>query len=250
MILILLGLSLAGFVLGFLLLPTHHSQWLVGGTSLIVMVVAAILMIGNDTWHWGMHKTTTRQTTTLTSAVKNPYASLLLYTPVRHAKTEKVYVYRANGQTKTQHSTASLTTTNRVTRTSQTTARLVNQQQRWTYNNSAWRWLFKWTGHHHLLVKETNTFELPTDWQMLSVTQAHWLAKRAKYLDTEAQRTVKQAVKKQVQAAVVADPSLTKAQQAALAKKVQATATKQAAAAAQTALPKLLKQARQQSIYN
>lgn len=250
MILIILGLSLVGFIIGFLAMPSHRLQWLVGGLSLIVMVTAATLMIGNDTWHWGMRQRTTTQTITLQSSATNPYASLLLYTPVRHAKTEKVYVYRAQGQAKLHHSAARLATTNRVTRTTNQTARMVNQQRRWTYQNQFWRWLFSWTGHHNQLVKETNTYALPSSWQVLSVTQAKWLAKRAKQFDAESKTATAKAITSQVKATKMANPQMTKAATATLVKKVEATAKKQAAKQAQTALPKLLKQARQQSIYD
>lgn len=169
MILIILMLGLILFIVGFLAGATKPQRWTIGGIGLILLVSAATLMIGNDTQHWGMHQTTKTTTTSLTSAVKNDYVDLLLYEPIKHAKTEKVYVYRQASHTKVQHTATSLKTKNTVTTTAQSSAKLVTTTKHWEYKSGLWRWLYTWTGHHSALISTHNTFKLPKTWTTLSV---------------------------------------------------------------------------------
>ncbi|MFB9769800.1 DUF4811 domain-containing protein [Lactiplantibacillus modestisalitolerans] len=249
MILVILGIGLAGFILGLLLMPTHRSQLTVGGISLVVLVGAAILMIGNDQWHWGMHCEKTTHVTALQPTISNPNVNFLLYSPVKQAEHEKVYVYRRADHQKQLHTAASLKTTNRVTRTHRQSARLLTIQHRWAYNNHWWRTLFRGTGHHNLLIRETNTFEIPANWSVLSVNQAKWLEKRANRLTTTARKTSAQAVASQLKRAQAANPRLNATQLTALKRQYEQKAQQAAHEQARAAVPALLEAAQRQSIY-
>jgi len=238
MILILLMLGLLGFIVGFLALKHRAQRWIVGGASLLILVMAASLMIGNDTQHWGMQPVTKTTTTPLQSAVKNDYISLLLYQPIKHATTEKVYVYRPVNQTKRQHTAANLTTHVTVQTSKTNTAVLTTKTTRWAYRNAAWRWLFSATGNHTTLIKRRQIFSLPNHWATLSVSQAQWLAKQAKALKATEQTTMATKVK-QLRSA---DPSLSATQ-------AKAQVERQLNQQTPSVLAKLIKQAQQQSKY-
>ena len=238
MILIILMLGLLGFIVGFLALKQRVQRWTVGGTSLLVLVIAASLMIGNDTQHWGMQVVTKTTTTTLQSAVKNDAISLLLYAPIKHATTERVYIYRPMNQTKRQHTAANLTTHVTVRPSKTNTAVLTTKTTRWTYRNAIWRWLFSLTGNHTTLINRRQTFRLPNNWATLSVSQAQWLAKQAQVLKTTEQATMATKIKQ----LRTADPNLNVAQAKA---QVEHQLQKQTP----SRLAKLIKQAQQQSKY-
>lgn len=250
MILWLMGIGLAGFILGLLLMPSQRSKLLVGGLSLALLVAGAVTMIGNDRWHWGMHVEKTTRVTALQPTVSNPNVNFLLYSPIKRAHHERVYVYRRADRQKQLHTAATLKTTNRVVRTQRQSARLLTVQRRWTYNNRWWRTLFRGTGHHNLLVRETNTFEIPTNWEILSVNQAKWLEKKATKLTIQAQQTTTRAVKTQLQQAQAADPQLTSSQLAQLKQQYQQRAQQLATQQAKRQVPALLAQAKCQSIYS
>ncbi|MFC6179732.1 DUF4811 domain-containing protein [Lactiplantibacillus daowaiensis] len=249
MILIILTVGLIIFIAGFLIGHSERQRLMVGSIGLILLVFAAVLMIGNDTWHWGMHVQTKTTTTKLTSSVKNDYVNLLLYEPVKQSNTEKVYVYRAKAATKRQHTAISIKTTNRVHTTTSRQAKLTTTTKRWAYNNQTWRWLYADTGSHTTLISTHNTFTVPKTWATLSVSQAKWLEKQAKTVQKTATATVTKAVTAKVKAAKTADPSLTSAQVAKLTKQVQAAATKQATQQEPAMIKKLIAEAKQQSIH-
>lgn len=248
MILILLLLGIVLFIAGFLLLPTKRQRFFGGSLGLILVLVMAILMIGNDNWHWGMHHATTTKTVKIASISPSKKLNVLVYQPIRQAKTEKVYVYRLTGQTKQRHTAASLKTTNRVTYTTTTQAKLVTKTTHWVYNNSAWQWLFSWTGKHHEYVSQQNTFILPNSWTTLSTHQAKWLASAVKQKEASAQAAMKQAVTTAVTAAKTAQPSMTQAQLKAVQQQAEKKVTQQAQSKEATILAQLIKQAKQQAV--
>lgn len=249
MILIILSLGLIGFIVGYLAFKKGWQRHLIGDLGLILLVGAAILMIGNDTQHWGMQQTTTAKTTQLKSAVANPYVNLLLYEPVKKAKTEKVYIYRETASKQRQHTAISLKTVNRVRTATVKTAKLTTKTTRWTYQNAFWRWLYADTGSHTTLVKTQNTFTLPKTWVTLSVSQATWLETQAKAENTAAKATVKTTVAAKVKAARAANPNLSATQVATLTKTIEKEATEQAEQQAPALLAKLVKQAQARSSY-
>jgi len=249
MILIILSLGLIGFIVGYLAFKQGWQRHLIGDLGLILLVSAAVLMIGNDTKHWGMRQTTTSETTTLKSTVANPYVKLLLFEPVKKSDTEKVYVYRTTTNHQRQHTAVSLKTVNRVKTAHIKTARLTTKTTRWTYQNNFWRWLYAGTGSHKTLVKRQNTFTLPKTWATLSVSQAKWLEGQAKSESTKANATIKAAVTAKVQAARTADPSLSTKQVAALTKSIEQAASTQAKQQEPALLAKLIKQAQARSIH-
>ncbi|MFD1671508.1 DUF4811 domain-containing protein [Agrilactobacillus yilanensis] len=176
MILIILFIGLIAFIVGLLFLDTPKSQWTVGGLGLLVLSTAALLMIGNDNWHWGMHQTTTTTTTKITSVSGQTQLPLLVYQPLKKSTTERVYIYQNRTSQKRQLTQANLKTTNKVLyQSTATQAKLVTTTKKWRYNQGLWRWLFENTGKHHELIARTNTFILPTTWTTLSYAQSQWL---------------------------------------------------------------------------
>ncbi|BDZ30447.1 DUF4811 domain-containing protein [Lactiplantibacillus sp. WILCCON 0030] len=249
MILIILSLGLIGFIVGYLAFKKGWQRHVVGDLGLILLVGAAILMIGNDTQHWGMRQTTTTQRTTLKSAVSNQYVNLLLFEPVKQSNTEKIYVYRTTTTNKRQHTAINLKTTNHVKTANVKSATLITKTTRWTYETHFWRWLYEDTGVHTTLIKRQNTFVLPKTWATLSVSQAKWLEKQAKTAETQASVAVKAAVTAKVQAARTADPTLSTKQLAALTKKVEQAATAAAKQQEPVRLAQLIKAAQSRSIH-
>lgn len=249
MILIILSLGLIGFIVGYLAFKKGWQRHLVGDLGLVLLISAAVLMIGNDNNHWGMHQTTTTETAQLTSAVTNPYVKLLLFEPVKKSNTEKVYVYRTANRQKRQNTAVSLTTHNRVTTANIKTAKLTTKTTRWTYDNHLWRWLYADTGTHTTLVKRENTFNLPKTWATLSVSQAKWLETQAKAENAKAQAAIKATVTAKVTAAKIADPTLSATQLATLTKTVTQAAQKDTQQQAPALIAKLIKQAQARSIH-
>ncbi|MFC6201144.1 DUF4811 domain-containing protein [Lactiplantibacillus nangangensis] len=249
MILIILSLGLIGFIVGYLAFKKGWQRHLVGDLGLVLLISAAVLMIGNDNNHWGMHQTTTTKTTQLTSAVANPYVKLLLFEPVKKSNTEKVYVYRTTDSKKRQNTAVSLTTHNQATTANVTTAKLTTKTTRWTYDNQFWRWLYADTGTHTTLVKRENTFILPKTWATLSISQAKWLETQAKAENAKAKTALKAAVTAKVTAVKTADPTLSATQLATLTKAVTQAAQKDAKKQAPALIAKLIKQAQARSIH-
>ncbi|ETY74881.1 DUF4811 domain-containing protein [Lactiplantibacillus fabifermentans] len=249
MILVILTIGLIVFIVGFLALNTAWQRLSVGTLGLIILVFAAVMMIGNDKWHWGMHQTTTTKTETLTSAVKNNYVDLLLYEPVKKSNTEKVYVYRTTDSSKRQNTAVSLKAHNTVKTANVTQAKLTIKTTRWTYDSSAWRWLYSHTGKHTTLVKTENTFTIPKSWATLSVSQAQWLQKQAKLLSVKAKTEMTATVTAQVKKAQTADPNMTAAEVKALTKSVEQKVAAQAKQAQPALIAKLVKQAQARSIH-
>jgi len=238
MILLLLMIGLLGFIIGFLAFKQQRQRYLIGGAGLLVLIVSAGLMIGNDTQHWGMRPVTTTTTTKLQSAVNNDYVDLLLYEPIKRAHSEKVYIYQAKDSAKRQHTAAKLTTHVKVNTTTGKTACLTTKTTRWTYSKPSWRWLFMDTGSHTTLIKQQQTFSLPKNWATLSVSQAQWLAKQAKALAA----TKDQQVTLKVKQLLAANPQLTSAQ-------ATHQVEQQLKQAEPQLLAKLIKQAQQRSPY-
>ncbi|ANK60425.1 DUF4811 domain-containing protein [Loigolactobacillus backii] len=244
MILISLFIGVICFVTGVLLLKTRAQQWLVGGLGLILLVLSASLMIGNDNAHWGMHQVSQQQTTKIASISPTKQLPLLIYQPIRQSKTEKVYLYRLANQKKALHTQASIKTTNEISYQATKRAKLVVTTKYWRYQNSFWRWCFSGTGAHHELISRQNKFVLPNNWTTISCKQAAWLEKAAKAKQAAAKTQSRQQIALLVEQAKAKQPALTTQQlqqiKATAEKQVEAKVQQQEQQVAQT----LLKQAK------
>lgn len=249
MILIALFLGIIIFVGGFLLMPTKGQRLTVGSLGLIVLVASATLMIGNDNWHWGMHRHSETTTTNIASISPSKQLNVLVYQPIRKSNTEKIYVYRKATSKRRQHTAASLKTTNCVHYRRVSQAKMITKTTTWRYNNSFWRWLFSWTGTHHELIGHQNTFVLPQSWVTLSTHQAKWLSTAVKQREVAAKATMTQAVTAAVKQKVAADPSLTAQQVAQIKKQAEVMAQQAAQKQAATVLNQLVKQAKAQPVH-
>ncbi|WP_143461403.1 DUF4811 domain-containing protein [Levilactobacillus enshiensis] len=249
MILIALFLGIIIFVGGFLLMPTQHQRLLFGGMGLIVLLASAVLMIGNDNWHWGMHHHSETTTTQIASISPSKQLSVLVYQPIRRSNTESVYVYRQTTSKRQLHTAASLKTTNRVQYRNVTQAKLVTKTTTWRYNNSFWRWLFSWTGTHHDLVGRQNTFVLPKSWITLSTHQAKWLSTAVKQREAAAKIAMTHAVTASVKKAVDANPNLTAKELAQVKQRAVTTVQKKAQQQAAPILNQLITQAKAQPVH-
>ncbi|WP_047999679.1 DUF4811 domain-containing protein [Lactiplantibacillus herbarum] len=249
MILIVLFIGIVIFVCGLLFLETKMQRSIVGSIGFIILIASAALMLGNDNWHWGMHQGSTTKTVKIASVSTSKELSVLVYQPIKKAKTERVYVYTLKGQSKQRHTPASLKTTNRVTYRNVDQASMATKTTTWRYDNSFWKFLFSWTGTHHELVSRQVTFTLPKDWVTLSTSQAKWLATTAAQKEKTAKTAIATAVATEVKTAVAADPTMTTAEIAQVKSKAEAAAEKQAEQQTASTLAALIKQAKQRSIY-
>lgn len=248
MILIILFAGILLFVFGALLLPTKALR--IGGGTLgcLTLLGAALLMIGNDNWHWGMVQVTTTKTTKIASVSPSRQLDLLVYQPLKHSSTERVYAYRLPASSQQHHTAADLKTTNRVSPQNTATPTLVTKTTSWRYRSGIWRWLFSDTGKHHEVIKTENTFVLPRSWETLSVRQSKWLAQAADDQVRSAKHTLAGTVAQIVAEQRLANPSLTDDQLQAIKQRATRTATTQAQQQLPQLKAKLIAQAKAQPV--
>ncbi|MFC6206867.1 DUF4811 domain-containing protein [Levilactobacillus tongjiangensis] len=246
MILILLFVGIFVFIGGLLLMPTKATRLITGAIGLLLLSTMAILMIGNDNWHWGMHQTTTTSTVNIRSMSPDKRLGLLVYQPIRQSKDERVYVYK-DANAAQQHTTASLKISNHVSFKSTKQAQLTTKRTYWAYNQH-WQWLFKWTGSRHKLIRRQNTFVLPETWTTLSSAQAKWLSTAVKTKEAAAKLKLQKQVAVAFKAALAQQPTMTSQQQQALKKKLTDQARLVADQHLTQNLAKLVKGARSQPV--
>lgn len=212
MILLLIVLS----VLGFAVLNVFAKNKLQTGLSLVlglVFVASVVALMANLTYHFGMEKETTAKTTPLVSSANNENFDLLLYQPLGDG-TEKIYLYKTDADQEEPKQTGTDKVTN-VVETGADSAQLETKTTRWVYKSDLSRFLFGIADNDGQYVSRTNTFSLPDSWEVLSVDQAKKLASLAKE-QADTMKTQGQAyVQENMQAALMADPTMDEAAQKA-----------------------------------
>jgi hypothetical protein len=217
MILVLLVISTIALFLTFVYMHQSATRLLLTAIFGIALVVSLVLIVRNDSAHYGMEKVTTTKTTPLKSAGSNQM-DLLMYQSVGTADKHRVYIYKqTTGQKKVSHTTASTKITNQVKRTTGTT-KLVTKTTRWTYKRNAAKFWFGIADNDHELVSRHNTFYIKKHWVVLSTMQAKKLSTLAKQQAKTLKSRAKVYVGNEVKAAMMKNPSLSKAQLAKLEK--------------------------------
>ena len=228
MILVVLVLCTIALFLTFVYMRSSALRLVLTAIFTLGLIASLVLVVENDSQHYGMTKVTTTKTTTLKSASSSSSMDMLLYQSVGTADKHRVYIYKqTSNQKKVSHTAANIKVANHVKTTTGAT-KLVTKSTRWEYKNSTAKFWFGIADNDHKLIKRTNTFYVKKNWVVLSTTQAKALSKLAKQQATTLKARAKVYVQNKVQAAMVKNPSMSKAQLAKLEK--QAAAEYQASA--------------------
>ncbi|GAB5054265.1 DUF4811 domain-containing protein [Pediococcus parvulus] len=209
-------------------------RWTVSIVLAALLGLSLVLIVLNDSDHFGMEKVTTTKTTDLISVSPSKQLKMLLYQDVGTSSKNRVYIYKENASQKKPITTNPdpSKTSNKV-KVISGTPRVVTKTTRWVYKSSGYKLWFGIAGNDHKLVKHRNALEINKDWLTLSSAQAKKLQKLVKQnsanMKKEAKAYVTAAVKKAVTAAMKKDPTMSAAKQKALTTE----ATKKATAAYQ-----------------
>lgn len=230
MIVILLILAVIGAFVCYVYMSNRVLSNLLTLGLILVMGVSGVFIVKNDRDHYGLHNVTTTTTQTIYSASPSKQMPMMIYQSLGTADKHRVYVYKTSANAKkTHHTTAKVTTTNTVKRTTGKN-RIVTQKTYREYQSKAYKFWFGLADNGHQYVKEHNTIYLNQDWTVLSTQQAKQLQKKAQSKAYQAQqkKAAKAYVQKQVMAAMTKDPTMSAAQRQKVIQ--QATAAYQAQA--------------------
>ncbi|WP_283679909.1 DUF4811 domain-containing protein [Lentilactobacillus sp. Marseille-Q4993] len=224
MILWILGISTVCLYLSFILMKDSWLRYVLVIITGGVMLSSLGFIIVHDNQHVGMHKQTTERHYQVYPASGNKALSMMLYKQIGTSKDARVYIYKTNPKDKVTHTTANYDVKNTVKRVSSGSAELRVKKTVWVYNNGMIKSLFSGK-ENHKLIKQTNEFEIPNSWQVLSTDQAKALGKKLKAAakQSPAQKAMlKQLVQKQVMAARMKNPKMTASQQKHLISQIKA----------------------------
>jgi len=237
MIIALLIISAIALFLTFIYMP---ASWLKYGLSVlfaISLVSSLVLIVMNDSQHFGLKKVTTTKTVTLKSAGSSQL-DMLLYQSVGTSDQHRVYIYKTTADQKKASTTAANVKTANQVKTTTGSTKLVTKTTRWTYKSGAAKLWFGIADNDKQLIKRTNTFYVQKTWAVLSMSQAKQLSKLAKQQSTTLKVQAKAYVQNAVKAAMIKNPTMSATQLAQLEK--QAAAQYQA-----TAMQKMIQTVKQ-----
>jgi len=185
------------------------------GIFIVIFIGSIVLLVSNEYDHFGMKKVTSEKTEQIQTVQKGN--NILLYKELGTSGKEDVYIYRTPETAKAKnpdHTKAKLHVTNTVKKGSSSNT-LTSKTTRWEYKNGFYSFLFSISGNNKEFVKQSNTFHIGDDWIVLSTTQATKLSKEMKSKKVQAQmRSEGEAyVKAAVTKAMMANPTMTSAQQ-------------------------------------
>jgi len=226
MVLITLVIGAIAFFLAFMFTFKPVSRVIDLIVSGIILIGSIVLMVANYQNHFGMEKETTTTSTEIYSASNSDTMPMMLYKQVGTSGKNNVYVYNLKSSQKTpNHTKADEYTTNKVTTTSSTTAKLQTKTTRWVWKSDFYKNLYLWSGMNNTIVKRVNNFELPKTWVTVSTTQAAALQKAMASMSAEQQTASKTAgtqyVNQAVTAAMTKNPTMSSSEQVAIAKEAQ-----------------------------
>lgn len=168
--LILLVLSVVLFAISNVF---ASSKWQTGLSFIFgfIFIASLTLVTLNITHHFGMKQEVITKKVELHSSVAQNQMPILLYQDLGDG-TEKIYLYRTDEQQKKAKATDTNKVKNVVKTIDGTRAYLINMRKQWIYKNSFYQFLFNIADNNHEYIKQTNEFNLPTSWVILSVKQA------------------------------------------------------------------------------
>lgn len=222
MILIALGLfSVLAFVF-FIYIENKGVSVTLTLLAVLGLIVSSVFAVKNWQGHYGLEQYTTTTTKNIYSVSPNKSMAMILYQPIGSKNKHQVYIYKDSEKAKKAvHTQANSDTKNKVTRTNDTT-QMTTTITRWRYKNGAAKFWFAFTGENHKFVKRTNKLEINKNWLVLSVAQSKALQKQMKSKTYQAQlkQQGKAFVMKGMQAAMMKNPKMSKADQAKLQKQL------------------------------
>ncbi|MQS52331.1 DUF4811 domain-containing protein [Companilactobacillus mishanensis] len=201
-------------------------------TFVALFILSIGLLVGNEYNHIGMEKVTKDRTVQISTVQKG--SNVLLYKPVGTNGKENVYIYRTPDTIdakKPLHTKADLHVDNKVKVEDNGSATLTQKTTRWNYKNGFYDFLFGLSGNGNDFVSQKNTFNVGSDWLVLTTDQASKLSKKMKDKSVQAQMKSEgeKYVKSTVMKAMQQNPSMTKAQIAKVTKQAESAFKVQAA---------------------
>lgn len=220
---ILISAALAYFFAVFV--KNKRLGYTVISVFIALFLISIGLLVGNEYGHLGMEKVTTNKTIAIQTVKKG--SNLLLYKQLGTNSKEKVYVYRTPDTAKAKkpdNTKADINVTNKVKQGNFDSSHIKQETTRWEYKNGFYSFLFNLSNNDHEFVKQTNTFEIGSDWMVLSTSQASKLDKMLKDKDVQAKMKSEGAdyVKSIVAQEMKANPSMSETQRAEVVKQAQA----------------------------
>jgi len=222
MILIILGVAVIALYLSFIMMKSSVVRSILVAIFGVIMLGSLVLISMNDTQHFGMKKETVETTQKIYTASPNAQLPMLLKQNIGTSGKHQVYIYKLSEKGKAKHTKADYVVHNQV-KTGAKTATLVEKKTRWTYKNDFYKNLF-FNQNQHELVKQDNTLNVPSNWTVLTTTQAKALGEKLAKLqkpDAATKAKMAAAIQADVTAQIKANPALA-SQAAALAKAAQA----------------------------
>ena len=222
MILIILGVAVIALYLSFIMMKSSVVRSILVAVFGAIMLGSLVLISMNDTQHFGMEKETVTRTQNIYSASPSAQLPMLLKQNVGTSGKHQVYIYKLSEKGKVTHTKADYDIHNRV-QTGATKATLTEKKVRYTYKNDFYKNLF-FSQNQHELVSQTNTLKVPSNWTVLTTTQAKALSKQLASLqkpDAATKAKMAAAIQAQVTAQIKANPALA-AKSQELAKAAQA----------------------------
>lgn len=176
MILVILVIAaLLAFITGVYIKDEKKSA-LLGGFFILVTLISVIGIVANDVYHVGMKEVTETKTNHLVSVAPTPGIDILMYKNIGTDGKNKVYIYKTFLDEKKPETTkAELFVKNNVKNSNE--AKIVTKSTYYEYKNNLVKVLFGISESGHKLIKQTNTFEIPSNWKVISTDQAKQLQK-------------------------------------------------------------------------
>ncbi|MDT6981329.1 DUF4811 domain-containing protein [Levilactobacillus zymae] len=246
MVLISLVLGILLALGGFFVPTTRLVRLLVGGLGLVILLGATVGLVGNAQQHWGMHRVTTTHTNSVASIASTDPLDVLVYQPSKGPRNQRVYTYRSTTTNRQQTTAATSQTRNRVVIGHTTTATLTTTTTSWQFRSRFWRAMFTYPGRHTALIRQQNTFELPSRWVTLTPKQTQWLKAAVKEQAKGVRQAKREAVAKIVKQQLAAISHPTAAQRRQITAKAQRAVTQELQKQAPKRAAQLAQQAQQQ----
>lgn len=137
--------------------------WVAG--SVILLVVVSVILILNDTEHFGMKQVDESQEQSLLSSSKNSKSKKLFYKNLGNGK-EKIYYYRTSDNDPAKlKKTDPMTTQVRVKRSSSNKLKVVKKY--WVYTNDFAKLFFAGGQPNHQFIEQHFTFQVDENWKIL-----------------------------------------------------------------------------------
>ncbi|MYV05652.1 MULTISPECIES: DUF4811 domain-containing protein [Furfurilactobacillus] len=154
----------ASFVYG------RKNSWRAVGTIVfgLLLIGSVTAIVGNDTHHWAMHRSTTRQQTVIKASKQTRHGPLLLAVKLDHAGHDKAYVYKTSGN-QTKHTNPE-TTRVRVCQNGKanSAAIMTTKRHEWQYSRLG-KIMFAGLRNNHELIYNNVGYSVPSTWHVLTI---------------------------------------------------------------------------------